>query len=39
VAIVGLAVIGPLALIALLAWLVSRVWMRRSRERTLGESP
>ncbi len=37
VAIVGLAVLAPLALIALLAWLASRAWVRRNRERALGE--
>ncbi len=38
VAIVSLAVVGPLALIALLAWLGRRAWVRRGRERALGES-
>jgi hypothetical protein len=36
VAIVGLAVIGPLALIALLVWLANRAWVRQRRERALG---
>jgi hypothetical protein len=36
VAIVGLAVVGPLALIALLAWLAHRTWVRQRRERALG---
>jgi hypothetical protein len=35
VAIVGLAVLGPLVLIAVLAWLASRAWLRYSRERAL----
>lgn len=37
VAIVGLAVLVPLALIALLIWLANRAWMRRGRERALGD--
>ncbi len=36
VAIVGLAVLGPLALIALLIWLANRAWVRRGRQRALG---
>ena len=36
VAIVGLAVIGPIALIALLIWLANRAWVRQRRERALG---
>ncbi|HEX4670145.1 MAG TPA: DUF4349 domain-containing protein [Solirubrobacterales bacterium] len=36
VTIVGLAVVGPLALIALLAWLANRTRLRRARERTLA---
>jgi hypothetical protein len=36
VAIVGLAVIGPIALIALLIWLGNRAWVRQRRERALG---
>jgi Domain of unknown function (DUF4349) len=35
VTIVGLAIIAPLALIALLAWLANRVRVRRGRERAL----
>jgi uncharacterized protein DUF4349 len=35
VTIVGLAIGGPLALLALLAWLASRAWIRRGRERAL----
>ncbi len=36
VALVGFAVIGPLALLALLIWLANRAWVRRGRERALG---
>ncbi len=36
VVLIGLAVLGPLALIALLAWLAHRVWLRRRREAALG---
>lgn len=36
IAIVGLAVIGPIALIALIAWLGNRAWVRQRRERALG---
>jgi hypothetical protein len=36
VAIVGLAILGPLALIALLIWLANRAWVQRSRQRALG---
>jgi hypothetical protein len=35
VLVVSLAVVGPLALIALLAWLANRARLRRSRERAL----
>jgi hypothetical protein len=35
VTIVGLAILGPLALIALLAWLAYRARLRRARERAL----
>jgi Domain of unknown function (DUF4349) len=35
VAVVGIAILVPLALIALLCWLASRVWLRRGRERAL----
>jgi len=36
VTIVGLAILGPIALIALLAWLVNRARIRRGRERALA---
>lgn len=36
VTLVSLAVLGPIALIALLAWLAHRTWVRRGRERALG---
>ncbi len=36
VTIVGLAILAPLALIALLAWLANRAGVRRARERALG---
>ncbi|HEX2392208.1 MAG TPA: DUF4349 domain-containing protein [Solirubrobacterales bacterium] len=36
VALVGLAVLAPAALIALLVWLAHRAWLRRSRARALG---
>lgn len=36
VAIVGLAILGPIALIALLVWLGNRAWVRQRRERALG---
>jgi hypothetical protein len=36
VAVVGLAILGPIALIALLAWLSHRAWVRRERRRVLG---
>ena len=35
VAVIGLAVIGPLVLIALLAWLANRAWLRHRREHAL----
>jgi hypothetical protein len=35
VTIVGLAVLAPLLLLALLAWLAGRAWTRRARERAL----
>ncbi len=35
-AIIGLAVLGPMALIALLAWLAHRTWQRQRRERALS---
>jgi hypothetical protein len=37
VTVVGLAVIAPLALLCLLAWLARRLWLRSSRERALDE--
>jgi hypothetical protein len=36
VTLVALAVLGPVALIALLAWLTQRAWVRRERRRVLG---
>jgi hypothetical protein len=36
VAIVGLAILAPIALIALLVWLANRARLRRARERTLA---
>lgn len=36
VAVVGLAILGPIALIALLAWLTHRAWIRRERRRILS---
>jgi hypothetical protein len=36
VTIVGLAIVGPLALIALLVWLANRARLRRARERALA---
>ncbi len=36
VTVVGLALLLPLALILLLAWLGRRIWVRRGRERALG---
>jgi hypothetical protein len=36
VAIVGLAILGPLALIATLIWLANRAWVRRGRQRALS---
>ncbi|HWO17037.1 MAG TPA: DUF4349 domain-containing protein [Solirubrobacterales bacterium] len=35
VTVIALAILGPLALIALLAWLAHRILVRRSRERAL----
>ena len=32
---IGLAVLAPIALIALLGWAAQRAWVRRSRERVL----
>jgi hypothetical protein len=37
VTLIGLAVLGPIALLALLAWLIGRSWIRTSRERALGQ--
>ena len=36
VALIGLAILGPIALIALAFWLANRFRVRRLRERTLG---
>jgi hypothetical protein len=36
VAIIGLAILAPLALIAALIWLANRAWVRRGRQRALG---
>ncbi|MGE0066871.1 MAG: DUF4349 domain-containing protein [Solirubrobacterales bacterium] len=36
VSLVGLAIVGPLALIALLAWLAHRAWIHRARRQALG---
>lgn len=36
VTILGFAVLGPLALICLLAWLVYRLWLQRARDRALA---
>ena len=36
VTLIGLAVLGPIALIALLAWLAHHAWVRQRRERALG---
>lgn len=36
VTLVALAVLGPIALIALLAWLTHRAWVRRERRRVLS---
>ena len=36
VTVVGLAILAPLALIALLIWLTRYIWVRRERERALG---
>jgi len=35
VALVGLAILAPVALLGLLAWLASRAWIRRGRRRAL----
>jgi hypothetical protein len=36
VTLIALAILGPIALIALLAWLSHRVWVRRERRRVLS---
>jgi hypothetical protein len=36
VTLIGLAIVGPLALLCLLAWLAHRAWVRRAREHALG---
>jgi hypothetical protein len=36
VTLIALAVLGPIALIAFLAWLTHRAWLRRERRRALG---
>jgi hypothetical protein len=36
VTLIALAILGPVALIALLAWLTHRAWLRRERRRALG---
>lgn len=36
VTLIALAVVGPIALIALLAWLTHRAWVRRERRRVLS---
>ncbi len=36
VSVVALAILGPIALIALLAWLTHRAWVSRERRRVLG---
>lgn len=36
VTVIALAILGPIALIALLAWLTHRAWIRRERRRALG---
>jgi hypothetical protein len=36
VTLIGLAVLAPIALLILLAWLIGRSWIRASRERALG---
>jgi hypothetical protein len=39
IAVVGMAIVGPLALLALLAWLGRRLWVQRARERALANQP
>jgi len=36
VTLIALAILGPIALIALLTWLTHRAWVRRERRRVLG---
>jgi len=36
VSVVALAILGPIALVALLAWLAHRAWVRRERRRVLS---
>jgi hypothetical protein len=36
VAVIGLALVAPLAVVVLLAWLANRAWLRHRRERALG---
>jgi Domain of unknown function (DUF4349) len=36
VAVIGLAILGPVALFGLLAWLATRIWLSRQRLRALG---
>jgi len=36
VAVVALAILGPIAVVALLAWLTHRAWVRRERRRVLS---
>jgi len=36
VAVVALAILGPISLVALLAWLTHRAWVRRERRRVLS---
>jgi hypothetical protein len=36
VAVVALAILGPIAIVALLAWLTHRAWVRRERRRILS---
>jgi hypothetical protein len=36
ITLVGLAVLGPIALVLLLAWLAHRAWVRRGRRQALG---
>jgi Domain of unknown function (DUF4349) len=38
VTVIGLAILAPFALIALLAWLCRRAWLRRARREALGRA-